>query len=457
MNSLLARLLAWLLAAVAIGASAGGWWMYRSLLAEADTFFDRQLEQTALALRHQAFEFAVVPRLVEPQSDYDFVVQVWSADGLRVYQSQPHTVLPGITQLGLSTVETRAGLWRVYGVPARGFLIQVAQPVADRQVRAARLALHALTPYLFLVPVLLILATVAVVLSLRSLRQVADRVRSRPATVLEPIPETPLPEEIRPLATAFNDLLARLAAAREREQAFLSDAAHELRTPLTALRLQLDALLGASDERERTRAAQALQDGLARAARLVEQLLTLTRQEGARVSEVVDVALDALARSVIEELLPLADARHIDLGIANAAGANAAGANTAPGPATTGLPSLAVRGDADALRAMLRNLVDNAVRYTPGGGRVDVSWRSDGGHAVLSVCDTGPGIAPAEYARVFERFYRVPGSGGVGSGLGLAIVRSIAEAHSAEVRIEAGEGGRGTCVSVRFGAGARAP
>jgi len=180
MNSLRARLLLWLLAAVVVGGAAGGWWMYRNLLAEADEFFDHQLRQTALALRHQAFEYAAAPQLIEPQASYDFVVQVWSRDGVRVYQSQPHTVLPGITQLGLSTVDTPDGRWRVYGVPARSFLIQVAQPLAVRQGQAARLALHTLLPFILLVPLLALLSSVAVALSLRTATDTQAEVHRKP-------------------------------------------------------------------------------------------------------------------------------------------------------------------------------------------------------------------------------------------------------------------------------------
>jgi len=436
MNSLLARLLLSSLAAVVIGGVLGGYWMYRNLLSEADEFFDNQLTQTALALRHQAFERAVIPPLDERQAGYDFVVQVWSLNGVRVYQSQPHVALPGITQIGLSTVDTAQGRWRVFGVPARGFLIQVSQPMAVREGQAARLALHTLLPFVLLVPLLGVLITVAVTLSVRKLSVVAERVRNRPATGFDPIPEAPLPDEIRPLAAAFNELLSRLAVTREREQAFLSDAAHELRTPLTALRLQLDALLRAPDEGERRRAGELLSAGLVRASRLVEQLLTLSRQELARPVASTRVALDSVAKDVIEELLPLADARDIDLGL-------------------TESHAVSVEGDADALRALLRNLVDNALRYTPRGGNVDVSVLQEAAGASLRVCDSGPGIPAHERERVFERFYRMPGTDEIGSGLGLAIVKRIADAHGAHVTIGDGPAGRpqsgaGACVTVRF-------
>jgi two-component system OmpR family sensor kinase len=234
---------------------------------------------------------------------------------------------------------------------------------------------------------------------------------------------------------ALNDLLARLRAALERERAFMADAAHELRTPLTALHLQTGMVARASDANEREAALSTLGSGVQRAIRLVEQMLALARQEPRADTERVPVRLDDLAREVVAELVPLADAGRIDLGIAVAQ------------PAT-------VAGDADALRTLLRNLVDNAVRYTPPGGRVDLSVEAPVPEpptgARLTVTDDGPGIAPSERARVFDRFYRRPGTAPPGSGLGLAIVKAIADAHGASVQLADGPDGKGLAVSVTF-------
>ena len=240
------------------------------------------------------------------------------------------------------------------------------------------------------------------------------------------------------LATALSDLLARLRAALERERAFMADAAHELRTPLTALHLQMGMLARASSEAERAAATERLSAGVQRAIRLVEQLLSLARQEPRAQGERMPVRLDELAREVVAELVPLADAGRIDLGVSSA-------------------QALSVRGDADDLRTLLRNLVDNAVRYTGAGGRVDVSVAEEeeeeagGARAVrLTVSDDGPGIPPEERERVFDRFHRRAGTTLPGSGLGLSIVKSIADAHGATLTLAGGASGKGLSVTVSF-------
>ena len=225
--------------------------------------------------------------------------------------------------------------------------------------------------------------------------------------------------------------LGRLRAALERERAFMADAAHELRTPLTALHLQVGMLTRASSEGEREAAMSTLAAGVQRAIHLVEQMLVLARQEPRAVSPRVPVRLDELARGIVAELVPLADAGYIDLGVAAAQ------------PAT-------ITGDPDAVRTLLRNLVDNAVRYTPAGGRVDVTAESTSGSARLTVTDDGPGIPPEERTRVFDRFHRPAGTAPPGSGLGLAIVKAIAEAHGATVSLAPGPSGKGLAVTVVF-------
>jgi two-component system OmpR family sensor kinase len=245
-----------------------------------------------------------------------------------------------------------------------------------------------------------------------------------------------LPGEVQPLVGALNDLLGRLGAALERERGFLADAAHELRTPLTALHLQMGTLARATNESERSDATEKLSAGVQRAIRLVEQLLSLARQEPRADMARKRLRFDDLAREVVAEMVPLADARKIDLGI------------SASQPAH-------VLGDPDALRTLVRNLVDNAVRYTPVGGTVDVAVQDSdaagtGQGAVLRVVDTGPGIPPEERKRVFDRFYRPPGTTPPGSGLGMAIVKAIADAHRATVVLDSDPNTNGLAVTVSF-------
>jgi two-component system, OmpR family, sensor kinase len=431
MSSLRARLLGSLLAAVVLVGVIGGWIVYRNALAEADAFFDYHLRQTALILRDEPVEYLLAPRLPSTDATYDFVVQVWSLDGVRVYLSRPHAVLPQITTLGYATVTTPEGRWRVFGVQALTRVIQVAQPMSVRQQRAAELALQTLKPFALLLPVLALVIWFAVGRALEPLGRLTTQVKARRVDALDPLPATPLPDEVQPLVRALNDLLGRLRAALERERAFMADAAHELRTPLTALHLQMGMLTRASSEAERDAAMTTLSAGVQRAIRLVEQMLALARQEPRAESQRLPVRLDDLARQIVTELVPLADAGHIDLGV------------EAAQPAT-------VAGDADALRTLLRNLVDNAVRYTPAGGRVDVTIASGVAGPRLTVTDDGPGIPPQDRARVFDRFYRRAGTAQPGSGLGLAIVKAIAKAHGATVSLADGPAGKGLAVTVSF-------
>jgi two-component system, OmpR family, sensor kinase len=433
MSSLRARLLLWLLGAVVLIGALGGALVYRSALAEADTFFDYHLKQTALILRDQPVEYLGPSQLPATDAAYDFVVQVWTLDGVRVYLSRPHAVLPTITTLGLSTVTTSEGRWRVYGVQSLTKVIQVAQPMAVRQQRAAELALQTLRPFALLLPVLAILIWLAVGRALEPLQRLTALVKARRVNTLDALPDEHLPDEVQPLVGALNELLGRLRAALERERAFMADAAHELRTPLTALHLQIGALSRAGSDAERAADMAGLEAGVQRASHLVEQMLALARQEPRADAPRGPVQLDDIAREVVSELVPQADARSIDLGVEAAAAAT-------------------VQGDAEGLRTLLRNLVDNAVRYTPRGGRVDVSVvAADARHgARLVVSDNGPGIAAAERARVFDRFYRSAGTDLPGSGLGLAIVKAIADAHGAEVALGEGADGKGLKITVTF-------
>jgi two-component system, OmpR family, sensor kinase len=435
-RSLRAGLLAWLLGGVVCVGAVGGWIVYRNALAQADAFFDYHLRQTALILRDQPVQYQLLlPQIPPADASYDFVVQVWSLDGVRVYLSRPHAVLPQITTLGFATVSTSEGRWRVYGVQALTSVIQVAQPMSVRQQRAVELALQTLKPFALLLPGLALVIWLAVGHALKPLQRVTTLVKGRGVNSLDPLSDERLPEEVQPLVGALNELLGRLNAALARERAFMADAAHELRTPLTALHLQLSTLARATGESERAAAMSQLSDGVARAIRLIEQMLAFARQEPRADAPRAPVALEGIAREVVAELVPLADAHHIDLGIA-------------------GAQPVSVLGDGEALRTLLRNLVDNAVRYTQAGGRVDVSVADAGTagarRALLKVTDNGPGIPAAERERVLDRFYRRAGTSPPGSGLGLAIVKAIADTHGATLELADAPDGRGLRVSVRF-------
>jgi signal transduction histidine kinase len=244
-------------------------------------------------------------------------------------------------------------------------------------------------------------------------------VRSRDVQALLPLPPQDLPDEVRPLVEALNALLQRLADAFDGQRAFVADAAHELRSPLTALKLQAQVLRRADDEATRDAALTALQAGVERAIRLVEQLLALARAEpGARAPALVPLAPAVIAREVLADAAMMASQRGSTLSL-------------------DADDSVQVIGDAAGLGTLLRNLVDNALRYTPAGGQVRVGVAREGDQARLRVDDSGPGIPPEQHERVFERFVRGDAAAGqTGSGLGLAIVRGIALRHGATLRLD---------------------
>ncbi|MFZ0499492.1 MAG: ATP-binding protein [Steroidobacteraceae bacterium] len=430
-------LLVWLLGGVLLVGVAGGLVVYRNALAEADAFFDYHLKETALILRDQPVEYLGPPAIPSNNAAYDFVVQVWTLDGELVYESRPHASLPNFATIGFATVGTSSGQWRVYGTESLTKVVQIAQPMSVRRQQAAQLAVRTLTPFALLMPLLGLIVWLAVGHALQPLQRLAKAVKARRVNALEPLSDERLPEEVRPLVGSLNDLLGRLTAALERERDFMADAAHELRTPLTALHLQLGALARAATEGERVEAMGMLSEGVQRAIRLVEQMLALARQQPRAEPVRARFALDELAREVVAELVPLADARRIDLGMSEA-------------------QAVLVEGERDAVATLIRNLVDNAVRYTPPGGRVDVSVECPAAtpaQALVRIMDNGPGIAQEERERVFDRFYRKPGTRSPGSGLGLAIVKAIAMAHGATVTLGEGANGDGLAVIVAFPAG----
>ena len=378
-------------------------------------------------------------RLSEFVAEGRLVIQVFGRDPFASAFSSSLLAPPRQPESGFVTVTAPGGNWRVYTRVGDFDVVQIAQPMSVRSRQAAAVALRTALPLLLLLPLLGVLVWVVVGRGMDPLRRAALEVSQRSPDALQPIAQNGLPEEVQPLIGSLNGLLGRLSHALEAQRAFVADAAHALRTPVTALQLQIQLLERAQSVAEREAATARLKDGLKRMTHLVEQLLTLARQDPAQQLRVAqDVRLDALAREVLAEQSVLAEAKSIDLGVVRA-------------------QPLKVSGDHESLRVLLSNLVDNAIRYTPSGGRVDVSVALEEGRPVLSVEDSGPGIPPHERARVFDRFYRVASGDGTGSGLGLAIVRNVAQRHDAQVELDSREGGRGVEISVRFPPSSRDP
>lgn len=323
---------------------------------------------------------------------------------------------------GLHTLELGGESFRVLvRTTAAGTRIAVAQESDLRDELAQGSALRTLLPFLVLVPVLLLLVARLVRTMFGPITALAQQVDARAEQDLQPMATRGLPAEVRPFVGAINRLLARVAQAMAAQQRFVADAAHELRSPLAALSLQAERLAQADMSAGARERLGALRQGIERGRRLVDQLLALARAQSAQATQAAaPVSVQRAFRQVLEDLMPLAEARAIDIGVEGAQD-------------TQDVPLRVAERD---LHTLLRNLVDNAIRHTPAGGRVDLGVRTTAGAVVLSVRDTGPGIAPEERERVFDPFYRLPGSGPIGSGLGLSIVRAVAERIGASVRLD---------------------
>jgi two-component system sensor histidine kinase TctE len=331
----------------------------------------------------------------------------------------------------------RAVALRVPVRPGSGkgtILIQVAERSALRADFARQIMLRMMLPQAILVLLAALAVWFGVGIGLRALTAMRREIENRSHVDLSPIDETSTPVEVQPLVRAMNDLLSRLSAALAAQQRFIADAAHQLRTPVAALKTQAELAVRQVRDGEAAATLQQLHTAADHAARLVNQLLTLARAEPGSHRSVMrePVALMSLARDISREWVPRALTRQIDLGFDDASAA----AN--------------ISADPFLIHEMLNNLIDNAIQYTPAGGRITVRVRQQGDHATLEVEDDGPGIPLDEREKVFERFYRIPGGAPEGCGLGLAIVREIAQGHQATVTIQSGAGGRGTRMTVTF-------
>jgi two-component system OmpR family sensor kinase len=428
-HSIRQRLLLWLIAALLTATAIAAFAVYRQARAEANALFDYQLQQIAHAFPNEGLNAVPTPRVGTARSIT--VIQIWDRAGIPLYLSDPYSP-PLSPDVGYSDMATPQGAWRVYTGLVGNYIVQVSQQTNARHQLAARTALRTRAPLLLLLPALGALVWIVVGRGLRPLQEVAAEVSFLSPRALQPLAQRDWPDEVQPLVEALNGLLGRLKDAAERERAFIADAAHELRTPLTAIALQAELAERAPEGPQRAAACAALKGGIERATRLVQQLLTLARNEPhalERKQERVDLA--DVARAVIAEQAAIADGKAVELGL------------------TSDAPAI-VEGEPEALRILLGNLVDNAVRYTPSGGSIEVKL-ANSEHAVqLIVSDTGPGIPQEARERVFDRFYRHDTSVGTGSGLGLAIVREIATRHGASVTLADASAQGGLCVTVAF-------
>ena len=429
--SLRRRLLWLVLAAIALASLLQASTAYRTALKQADALFDQHLQEIARSV-HGGMPFAPGQGSGDPA--FDFLVQIWGPDGAQLFRS-PRAPLPPVAVLGFSDGVAGGVRYRVYSLQTPEQTVQIAQDLDARQARARALAVEAVLPIALLAPLLMLAVWWLIDRSLAPVERTRRQVAARPADDLSPLPDAGLPAEILPLVQELNLLFGRAQQAFEAQRNFVADAAHELRSPLAALKLQAQALRRTQDDASREAAVARLNEGIARAIDLVGQLLALAREEEQRDSAAATqpVDLQQLVREVVSDVLPQAQARRIDVGLV-----------------PPDQEPLSVQAQAPALHALLRTLLDNAIKYTPEGGQVDISLSLHDGAPCLVVEDSGPGLPEAERERVFDRFYRVAGTLAPGSGLGLAIVKAIAASHRASVRLERSARLGGLRVEVRF-------
>jgi two-component system OmpR family sensor kinase len=452
-HSLRRRLLWFVLAAILGVAVMQAGTVYRSALQQADAMFDEHLRQMARSLR-SGVPFALPLDEAEAEDRFEVYVQIWGLDGTQIFRST-RSALPPRAVLGFSDVEAHGNRYRVYTLQTPLQTVQIAQNLDARSARARALAVRAVLPFVLLTPLLMLAVWWVISRSLAPIERARRQVAGRRADDLSPLAAEGLPDEVRPLVDELNLLFGRVRGAFEAQKHFVADAAHELRSPLTALKLQAQALRrsGATPAEHEAGIAR-LNQGIDRAIRLVEQLLALAREEAAGTGgmagpgqggAIVPVDLQEVIKLAVADVLPHALHKQIDLGM------------LAGNPQQQQQQPLQATGQAEALRVLLRNLLDNAVKYTPAGGRVDVSLAPQSGQPVLTVEDSGPGIAEQDRERVFDRFYRADqgrdsadAAPPTGSGLGLAIVQAIAGRHGATLELGRSERLGGLKVDVRF-------
>lgn len=440
--SLRLRILFGILAAVTLAWTAVGIIAYREARHEAEELLDAHLAQSATLLF--AFLGDEAHELDEhlPRHRYDKSVafQIWEGGSQLLTHSAgaPEARLSTKSE-GFSDSDVEGKTWRVFSTwdPDRRYLVQVADAARSRDKVSEEIAWHLLLPLLFGLPVLGLMLGGFIFVAFRPLEQLADSIAAQSAERLQPIALQRAPREIAPILERLNLLFERVTRAQEDERRFTADAAHELRTPLAVMQTHAEVANAASDETTRRQALDNLVSGSRRAARLLDQLLTLARLDAqAGLPETESCDLRALVIETVALLAPAAIDKGVDIEVEEGG-------------------EVVLDGAPLLLQVLIRNLVDNAISYTPGGGSVRIGLNASDGSACLRVNDSGPGIPEEKRSEAMARFRRLDHSAAEGHGLGLSIVARIAELHGANFRLEKSATLGGLAARVDFPAAAR--
>lgn len=424
-------------AMILVIAGAAAVFAYTSAFDEAIEFQDDQLQQIAALIDRQGGPSA--PTMLgeeEPDGDADakvVVERMTAGEAASVPAGFPG--VPANLPDGFSTLKGADAKWRVYlhTLPNHKDRVAVAQPTEFRDEAARHSAYRALLPLAVLALSLPFLTWWIVRTLMQPLQRASREIDARKQDSLEPVVQTGVPMEIAPFVRSINGLLRRVQNTVSQQRRFIADAAHELRSPLTALSLQIERL----ESRELNESARGrvedVRRGLERARVLSEQLLSLARVQSEGTTSAAPESLLEAAVSVFEELLPVAFAKNVDLGLVERT-------------------DVSVPVGLTELRVLIRNLIDNAIRHTPPSSQVDVAVTLREGHGVLAVSDSGPGIAPEDRERALQPFHRLDNTAGPGAGLGLSIVQTIVQRHGLELKFDYARLGfpRGLRVEVRF-------
>lgn len=421
-ESIQLKLSASLMLTIVLVAIVAGIFSFVTAFEEAHELQDDTLRQVAALFDRQ--QLAMTPHdaqrtIKAGDEESRVIVQPLGGDSESVANADAGTWLPLPNTLrdGLQTLEAGGEPFRVLvKTAASGQRIAVAQETGVRDELARGSALRTLLPLLILIPILLLITADLVRKMFRPIADLASEIDQRAEHEMHPVQDVHLPVEIRPFVLAINRLLGRVSESMQSQRRFVADAAHELRSPLTAMSLQAERLADADMSEVARERLAALRQGINRGRKLLDQLLSLASAQSATNRPKSSVSVLQAYRRVLEDLLPQAEAKRIDIGIASEGDANI------------------WVNDLD-LTTVIKNLVDNAIRYTPSGGKVDLSVDVQNGRAMLTIQDSGPGIAVAERDRIFDPFYRTLGSEQFGSGLGLSIVKTIADEIGAEIQL----------------------
>lgn len=414
MNSILGRLLSWQIGTLIVTTAFITALTYQTTWSQFNHSRDMALEQIAWAvMRHQGMH----PELYDLTAEQESIIsQVWNDNNLLIFASRPDQLLPR-QKPGLSSFTFHDKDWHAFVIHDRGVTVQISNPADVRELWFKEFGGALFVPFSLMVIIMGSFIAIAATQAFKPIRELRQEIQARNPEFLPPLNNDFYPDELRVIVDALNDMLKRLDDAFLARQRFIAEAAHELRTPITAIRLNAEVLLTEQRQQAPSEAADNLQRGVERASHLVSQLLHLARFDPkfASARQFATVDLVDLAKTVVIEYDTLAARKAIDIGL------------IAP-------PQATLFGDMEALRILLSNLVDNAIRYTPEGGCIDVVIETSISALELSVIDNGPGIPEKDRKRAFEPFCRL-NNNLPGSGLGLAIAEEIIQQHGAEIEL----------------------